>query len=44
MTFEEMERSIAEHDRQIDTVVHLLADLAKRLADVVRLSEIQNQR
>jgi len=44
MTFEEMERSIQAHDRQLDTVIHLLADLANRLNGLVRLSEIQNER
>ena len=44
MTLEEVERSIEAHDRQLNTVVHLLADLANRLSDLVRVSEIQNER
>jgi hypothetical protein len=44
MTSEEMQRSIEAHDRQLDTVVALLASLAERLSSLVRLSEIQNER
>lgn len=44
MTNEEMQRSIEAHDRQLDTIVGLLASLAERLNSLVRLSEIQNER
>jgi hypothetical protein len=44
MTNEELQRSIEAHDRQLDTVVGLLASLAERLSSLVRLSEIQNER
>jgi hypothetical protein len=44
MTNEEMQRSIEAHDRQLDTVVGLLASLAERLTALVRVSEIQNAR
>jgi hypothetical protein len=44
MTNDEMQRSIEAHDRQLDTVLALLASLAERLSSLVRLSEIQNER
>ena len=44
MTNEEMQRSIEAHDRQLDTVVGLLASLAERLNSLVRLAELQNAR
>jgi hypothetical protein len=44
MTFEEMQRSIEAHDRQIGAVVSLLASLSGRLDQLVRLAEIQNAR
>jgi hypothetical protein len=44
MTNEEMQRSIEAHDRQLDTVVALLASLAERLSSLVRLSELRNAR
>jgi hypothetical protein len=44
MTFEEMQRSIEAHDRQLDTVVALLASLAERLTALVRVSELQDAR
>jgi hypothetical protein len=44
MTFEEMQRSIEAHDRQLDSVVALLASLAERLTALVRPSELQDAR
>lgn len=44
MTSEEMQRSIEAHDRQLDTVVSLLASLAGRLDQLVHLAEVQNAR
>jgi len=44
MTSEEMQKSIEAHDRQIDSVVSLLASLAQRLNSLVRLAELQNER
>jgi hypothetical protein len=44
MTNEEMQHSIEAHDRQINSVVALLATLAERLNSLVHLAEIQNQR
>jgi hypothetical protein len=44
MTSEEMQKSIEAHDRQIDSVVSLLASLAERLNSLVRLAELQNER
>lgn len=44
MTNEEMQRSIEAHDRQLNTVVGLLASLAERLDSLVRLAELQNTR
>lgn len=44
MTNDEMQASIEAHDRQLDTIVGLLASLAERLASLVTLSEIQNAR
>jgi len=44
MTNEEMQRSIEAHDRQLNTVVALLASLAERLSSLVRVSEIQHER
>jgi len=44
MTNDEMQRSIEAHDRQLDTVVGLLASLAGRLDSLVKLAEIQNAR
>ena len=44
MTNKEMQRSIEAHDRQLDTVVGLLASLAERLNSLVRLAELQNAR
>jgi hypothetical protein len=44
MTNEEMQKSIEAHDRQLNTVVALLASLAERLNSLVHLSEIQNER
>lgn len=44
MTNDELQRSIEAHDRQLDTVVALLASLAERLNSLVRLAELQNQR
>lgn len=39
-----MEHSIEAHDRQLDTVVALLASLADRLTALVHVSELQNER
>jgi hypothetical protein len=44
MTNDEMQKSIEAHDRQIDSVVSLLASLAERLNSLVRLAELQNER
>jgi hypothetical protein len=44
MTKEEMQNSIAAHDRQLDTVLAMLAPLAERLSSLVRASELQNAR
>jgi hypothetical protein len=44
MTFEEIEKSIKAHDRQLDVVVSTLASLAERLTQLVNLAEIQNAR
>jgi hypothetical protein len=44
MTNEGIQRSIEAHDRQLDTVVGVLASLAERLDSLVRLAEIQNSR
>lgn len=44
MTNDEMQQSIEAHDRQLDTVVGLLASLAERLESLVRLAELQNTR
>lgn len=44
MDWQEMEKSIAAHDRQIEAVVTLLASLSGRLDQLVRLAEIQNAR
>jgi len=44
MTNEEMQRSIEAHDRQLNTIVGLLADLADRISGLTRLAEIQNER
>jgi hypothetical protein len=44
MTNEEMQRSIEAHDRQLNTVVALLASLADRLNSLVRLAELQNEK
>jgi hypothetical protein len=44
MTNEEMQSSIEAHDRQLDTVVGVLASVAERLDSLVRLAEIQNER
>jgi len=37
MTFEELQRSVEAHDRQLDTVVGLSASLAERLNALVRV-------
>lgn len=44
MTNAEMQKSIEAHDRQLDTIVGVLASLAERLGALVRLAEIQNER
>lgn len=44
MTYQEMQKSIEAHDRQLDTIVRLLASLADRLTDLVRVTELQNTR
>lgn len=44
MSGEEMERSIEAHDRQIGSLVELLASLSGRLDQLVHLAEIQNAR
>jgi len=44
MTFEEIEKSIKAHDRQLEVVVGTLAGLAERLTQLVNLAEIQNTR
>ena len=44
MTFEELRRSVEAHDRQLGTVVGLLASLAERLSALVRVSELQDTR
>ena len=44
MSYEEMQKSIADHDRQIASVVSLLATLAERITGLVNLAEIQNAR
>jgi hypothetical protein len=44
MTNDEMQRSIEAHDRQLDTVVSLLASLADRLNSLVRVAELQEAR
>jgi len=44
MTFDEIQCSVEARDRQLDTVVALLASLADRLSALVRVSEIQDAR
>ncbi len=44
MTPEQMQRSIEAHDRQLDTVVGLLASLAERLNALLRVAELQHDR
>lgn len=44
MTNEEMQASIEAHDRQLNTVVALLASLAERLSTLVGVTEVQNAR
>ncbi len=44
MTNDEMQHSIEAHDRQLDTIVKLLASLAERLSELLRVTEIQNTR
>jgi len=44
MTNEEMQASIAAHDRQLDTIVSLLASLADRLNSLVHVTELQHER
>jgi hypothetical protein len=39
-----MQRSIEAHDRQLNTVVSLLASVAERLNSLVRLAELRNAR
>ena len=38
-----MQRSIKAHDRQLDTVVGVLASLAERLNSLIRLAELRNE-
>ncbi len=44
MTPEDMQRSIEAHDRQLDTIVGLMASLAERINALVRVSELQHER
>ncbi len=44
MTNEEIQRSIEAHDRQLDTVVRVLATLAEDLNQLVKVAGIQNAR
>ena len=44
MTNDEMQKSIEKHDRQLDTIVALLASLAERLSDLTRIAEIHERR
>ena len=41
MTHDEMQKSVEAHDRQLNTVIALLATLSERLSELVRVSEIQ---
>jgi hypothetical protein len=44
MDNEQIQKTIEAHDRQLDTIVGVLASLAERLDSLVRLAEIQNER
>lgn len=44
MDNEQIQKTIEAHDRQLDTVVGVLASLAERLDSLVRLAEIRNER
>jgi len=44
MTGEEAQRSIEADDKQLNTIVGVLASLAERLNSLVRLAELQNER
>jgi hypothetical protein len=44
MTNDEMQHSIEAPDRQLDAIVKLLASLAERLSELLRVTEIQNTR
>lgn len=44
MTPEEFKERDEKRDRQLDTVVSLLATLAEQISGLVRLADIQNQR
>jgi len=44
MDWQEMQQSIDAHDRQIGSLVSLMASLSERLDQLVRLAEIQNAR
>jgi len=43
MDINEIQRSVEAHDRQLDTIVAVLASLAERLDSLVRLAEIQDR-
>ncbi len=44
MTFDELQRSVESHDRQLDAIVSTLASLSERLTQLTTLAEIQNAR
>jgi mRNA degradation ribonuclease J1/J2 len=44
MTNEQITRTIAAHDRQLDVIVATLASLAERLKQLTDLAELQNKR
>jgi hypothetical protein len=44
MTYEEMQRSIESHDRQLDAIIQILATVSESLASLERTASIQNER
>ena len=44
MTNDEIRKSVEARERQLNTIIALLATLSERLGELVRVSEIHHQR